>query len=106
MQDSERVLGRDCKRRIEQLNFFDSLSNVKNLVLWNGSELVQNVIQWDLNSFFSQNLQKSPSGWGQSPQIPITTGGWGLCPQTPVCDTFEYTSLLNTSKLDIYTFNY
>ena len=29
----------------------------------------------------------------------------GLHPQTPVCDTFEYTSLLNTSsKLYIYTF--
>ena len=54
---------------------------------------MRNVIQWDLNSFFfSKNLQKSPSGWG-------------LCPQTPVCDTFEYTSLLNTSsKLDFYTF--
>ena len=53
---------------------------------------MRNVIQWDLNSFFSKNLQKSPSGWG-------------LCPQTPVCDTLQYTSLLNTSpKLDIYTF--
>ena len=46
-------------------------------------------------AFFSKNLQKSPSGWGL----------WGLRPQTPVCDTFEYTSLLNTSpKLDICTF--
>ena len=35
------------KRRIEQLNFFDWLSNVKNLVLSNGSEHVRNVIQWD-----------------------------------------------------------
>ena len=41
---------------------------------------------------FSKNLQISPSGWG-------------LCPQTPVCDTFEYTSFLNTSpKLDIFAF--
>ena len=105
MQDSKRVLGFNCKTRIEQLNFFDWLWNVKNLVLWNGSELVRNVIQWDLNSFFSKNLQKSPSGWGLYPQTPIATGGWGLCPQTPVCDTFEYTSLLNTSsKLDFYTF--
>ena len=43
-------------------------------------------------AFLSKNLQKSPSGWG-------------LCPQTHVCDTFQYTSLLNTSpKLDIFIF--
>ena len=102
MQDSKSVLGFNCKKRIEQLNFFDWLW----LVLWNGFELVRNVIQWDLNSFFfSKNLQKSPSGWGLCPQAPIAVGGWGLCPQTPVSDTFEYTSLLNTSsKLDFYTF--
>ena len=105
MQDSKRVMGFNCKKSIELLNFFDRLWNVKNLVLWKGSELVQNVIQWDLNSFFFQKLTKIASGWGQSPQTPIATGGWGLCPQTPVCDTFEYTSLLNTSsKLDFYTF--
>ena len=33
------------KRRIEQLNFLDWLSNVKNLVLWNGFEHVRNAIQ-------------------------------------------------------------
>ena len=45
-------------------------------------------------AFFSKNVQKLHSGWG-------------LPPQTPVCDTFEYTSLLNTSpKLDICIFNY
>ena len=56
-------------------------------------------------AFVSKNLQKSPSGWGLCPQTPIAIGGWGLCPQTPVSDTFEYTSLLNTSfKLDFYTF--
>ena len=56
-------------------------------------------------AFFSKNEQKSPSGWGLRPQTPITVGGWGLRPQTPVCDTFEYTSLLNTSpKLDICSF--
>ena len=105
MQDSKRVLGFNCKKRIEQLNYFFRLWNVKNLVLWNGSELVRNVIQLDLNSFFSKNLQKSPSGWGLCPQTPIAIGGWGLCPQTPVSDTFEYASLLNTSsKLDFYTF--
>ena len=43
MQDSKRVLGFNCKKKIEQLNFFDWLWNVKNLVLWNGSELVRNV---------------------------------------------------------------
>ena len=35
------------KRRINQLNFFNWLLNVKNLVLSNGCEHVQNVIQWD-----------------------------------------------------------
>ena len=35
------------KRRIEQLNFFDWILNVKNLVLSNGSELERNVIQWN-----------------------------------------------------------
>ena len=105
MQDSKRVLGFNCKRKIEQRNFFDRLWIVKNLVFWKGSELVRNVTQWDLNGFFSKNLQKSPSGWGLCSQTPIATGGRGLRPQTPVCDTFEYTSLLNTSPtLDIYTF--
>ena len=102
MQDSKRVLGFHCKKRIEQLNFFDWLWNVKNLVLWNGFELVRNVIQWDLNSFFFQKLTKIAQ---RCPQAPIAVGGWGLCPQTAVSDTFEYTSLLNTSsKLDFYTF--
>ena len=56
-------------------------------------------------AFFSKNLQKSPSGWGLCPQTPIAFGGWGLRPQTPICDTFEYTSFLNTSpKLDIFAF--
>ena len=41
-------------------------------------------------AFFFKNLQKIANSWGQSPQ-------------TPVCDTFEYTSLLNTSpKLDLH----
>ena len=48
MQDFERVLTLNAsKSRIEQLNFFDWLSNVKNLALLNGCEHVQNVIQWD-----------------------------------------------------------
>ena len=58
-----------------------------------------------INSFFSKNLQKSPSGWRLCPQTPIATGGWGLRHQNPVCYTFEYTSFLNTSpKLDIFAF--
>ena len=48
MQDFNRVLDFNCKhKRIEQLNFFDWISNVKNLVLSNGCEHVRNVIQWD-----------------------------------------------------------
>ena len=34
------------KRGIKQLNFFYWLSNIKNLVLSNGSKHLQNVIQW------------------------------------------------------------
>ena len=56
-------------------------------------------------NIFFQILQKSPSGWGLCPQTPAATGGWGLRPQTPICDTFEYTSFLNTSPmLDIFAF--
>ena len=55
------------KRKIEQLNFFDWLSNVKNLVVSNGCEHVQNVIQWDLNSFFFQKLTKIPQRLGAPP---------------------------------------
>ena len=63
---------------------------------------MRNVIQWDLNSFFSKNT-KIAQQLGALPPDPIAIGGWGLCPQTPVSDTFEYTSLLNTSsKLDFY----
>ena len=53
MQDFKRVLDLNSnKRKIQLLNFFNWLSNVKNLVLWNGSEYVGNVIQWCENSFF------------------------------------------------------
>ena len=47
MQDFERALDLIAGKRIEQPNFFDWLSNVKNLVLSNGCEHVRNVIQWD-----------------------------------------------------------
>ena len=95
MQDSKRVMGFNCKKSIEQLNFFDWLWNVKNLVLWKGSELVQNVIQWDLNSFFFQKLTKIAQRLGALPPDPHSHRR----------HTFEYTSLLNTSsKLNFYTF--
>ena len=106
MQDSKPVLGFNCKKSIEQLNFFDRLSNVKNLLLSSGCELVRNVIQRDLNSFFFQKLTKIAQRLGAFPPDSHSHRQLGaLCPQTPVCETFEYTSSLNTSlKLDIYTF--
>ena len=46
IQGFKRALNLNCKqRRTEQLNFFNCFSNVKNLVLSNGSEYEQNVIQ-------------------------------------------------------------
>ena len=105
MQDSKRVLGFNCKKRIEQLNFFDWLWNVKNLVLWNGFELVRNVIQWDLKSLFFQKLTKIAQRLGALPPDPRSHRRLGALPHTPVSDTFKYTSLLNTSsKLDFYIF--
>ena len=71
MQDSKRVLGFHCKKRIEQLKFFDWVWNVKNLIFWNGSELVRNVIQWDLNSFFFPKTYKNrPAAGGFAPRPP------------------------------------
>ena len=69
------------KRRIEQLNFFDWHSNVKNLVLSNGCEHVRNVIQWDQNSPFFQKRTKIALRLGVSPQTPIAVGGWGSAPR-------------------------
>ena len=47
MQDVKRVLDLIAsKRSIKQFNFFNWLSNFKNLALSNGSEHVRNVIQW------------------------------------------------------------
>ena len=55
-------------------------------------------------AFFPKTYKNRPAA-GALPHIPLATGGWGLHPQTPVCDTFEYTSLLNTfPKLDIFAF--
>ena len=40
-------------------------------------------------AFFPKNYKKSPSGLGQGPQTPKSSGGWGPRPKTPVCDTLE-----------------
>ena len=58
------------KKRIEQLNFFNWISNVENLVLLNGCEHVRNVIQWDYNKFFFQKLIKIAQRLGTSPPDP------------------------------------
>ena len=47
MQDFKRVLDLNYKqKKTEQINLFNWLSNVKNLVFSNGFEYEQNVIQW------------------------------------------------------------
>ena len=47
MQDFKRVLDLNCKQKEDRATkFFQLASNVKNLVLLNGSEYVRNVIQW------------------------------------------------------------
>ena len=47
MQDVKRVLDLIAsKKMIKQLNFFNWLTNVKNLALSNGSEHLRIVIQW------------------------------------------------------------
>ena len=53
---------------------------------------MRNVIEWHRNSFFFQKRTKIAQRLG-------------ALPPDPVYDTFEYTTLLNTSpRLDIYTF--
>ena len=48
MQDFKRVLEFNCKKKEDiTIKNFRLDFNVENLVLSNGSELVQNVIQWD-----------------------------------------------------------
>ena len=83
MQDSKRVLGFNCKRRIEQLIFFDWLSNVKNLLLSNGCELVRNMIQRDLKSFFFQKLTKIAQRLGALPPDPHSHRRLGAPPPDP-----------------------
>ena len=71
MQDFKRILNLFAsKRRIEQLDFFDWLSNIKNLVLSSDCEHVRNVIQWDQNSFFFQKLTKITQRLGALPTDP------------------------------------
>ena len=71
MQDFKRVLDLKCKlKETEQLNFFNWLSNVKNLVLSNGSEY--NVIQLYYNSFFSKKIRKTAQRLGASPPDPAS----------------------------------
>ena len=56
------------KQRIEQLNFFDWLSNVKNLVLSNGLKHVRNVIKI---AFFSQKHKNRPAAGGSASRPPF-----------------------------------
>ena len=59
---------------IKQFNFFNWLSNVKNLVLSNGSKHMRNVIQWHKIAFFSQkitkNRPKAPAAGDPGPDPP------------------------------------
>ena len=96
MQDFRRVLDLIVsKRRMEQFNFFNWLSNVRNLVYINCSHHMRKVIQWHYNSFFSKKSYK------------ILPSGWGLYPRTPYVIRLSYTNLLNTfPNLDISTFKF
>ena len=61
----------------KQFIFFSWLSNLKNLVILNGSTKVRNVIRMALElQHFLKHYKKLPRGGG-------------LCPQTLVCDTFK-----------------
>ena len=56
-------------------------------------------------AFFFQKLIKIAQRLGALPPDPHSHPRQGLRPKTPVCETFEYTSFLNTSpKLDIFAF--
>ena len=72
-----------AKRGLNNSIFYDWLWNVKNLVLWNGSELVQNVIQWDLNSFFFQKLAKIAQRLGALSPDPHSHCRLGALPPDP-----------------------
>ena len=56
-------------------------------------------------AFSFQKLTKIAQRLGALPPDPHSHRWMGAPPQTPICDTLEYTSLLNTSpKLNICTF--
>ena len=91
---------------MEQVNFFNLLSNVKNFVHSNGFEHLRNVIQWHYNSFFLQKVAKTcPAARALSPD-PHSLQQLGIPPPRPpsvIC--FSHTNLLNTSlNLHISTF--
>ena len=79
------------KQRIEQLNFFDWLSNVKNLVLSNGLKHVRNVIKI---AFFSQKHKNRPAAGGSAPRPPFVIPLSTLAYSTRLLSC----SLLNTSQ--------
>ena len=58
-------------------------------MLSNGSERLRNAIQWHLNSFFSEKLQKIAQQLEASPPDPQNLRRLGAPPPDPVCDTFE-----------------
>ena len=75
---------------IKQFVFFNWLSNVKNLVLLNGSEHLRNVIQWHKNSFSFQKITKNrPTAGGLAPRPPKPSAAGGPAPRPLVCDLFE-----------------
>ena len=74
----------------KETDFFNWLSNLKNIVLPNGSENVRNVIQMTWKSlYFPKNYKKSPSGWGFILRPPYSLRRLGAPPPGPVCSTFE-----------------
>ena len=83
----------NCKQKedCEQINFSNWLSNLKNLVLSNGSKNVQNVIKMVIKN--GNKITKI------SKTLPIASGGWGSCLQIPVCDSLNYISFFTAPPL-------
>ena len=93
------------KKRSEQFNFYNWLSNVKISFF----QMALNTCEmWPSGvkiAFFPKNYKKLFCGWGFRPQTPIASCGLGLRPQTPSVIRLSYVSLLNTSTiLDIFAF--
>ena len=81
-------------KRTEQFNFFNWLSNVKNLVFSYVFKNVQNLIQMTLKKpFFSKTYEESSKA----------SGSWGPRPKTPVCNTFELHFFLTAPPLQNLT---